>query len=233
MRSASCCSRAFRWRHSRCCSSGTSAPRASSSRGSQEQEAAAAFRSTVDDVARATGPFPHWHNLAGYLLLILLLGVSLLHERDQRVMRRPLLALVLAPAFVALGQTASIAPLLGLVVGAFLIASYVGRDTTGLLVAVGVVAIAGNDCSSSRCSRPHRRSSTKRLGDREPDVPAADDLLQRRSLDDPVLPHHPRQPLPGLRPQPAAAPVLRLCGVALRHVPAARRGHPAAQRISP
>ena len=93
-------------------------------------------------MARATGPFPHWHNLAGYLLLILLLGVSLLHERDQRVMRRSRLALVLAPAFVALGQTASIAPLLGLVVGAFLIASYVGQ-TRRLLVAVGVVAIAG------------------------------------------------------------------------------------------
>ena len=32
-------------------------------------DAAQAYGSTVNEVARATGPFPHWHNLAGYLLL--------------------------------------------------------------------------------------------------------------------------------------------------------------------
>lgn len=103
-------------------------------------EAALAYGSTVNDVARATGPFPHWHNLAGYLLLVLLLGVSLLHEPGQRVFRRPVLVLLLVPTFLALVETASIAPLVGLLVGSVLIATYVGQ-TRKVLVWLGVGSI--------------------------------------------------------------------------------------------
>ena len=68
------------------------------------------YESTVGEVPRATGPFPHWHNLGGYLLLVLLLGFSLLLENDQRVIRRRVLLFTLAPAAAALIQTASFAP---------------------------------------------------------------------------------------------------------------------------
>ena len=104
------------------------------------QDVELGYQSTIQGVARATGPFPHWHNLAGFLLLVLLLGVSLLHEPAQRVLRRPLLIAVLVPAFIALVQTASIAPIVGLLVGSILVAMYVGQ-THRMLVWVGVGTI--------------------------------------------------------------------------------------------
>jgi hypothetical protein len=105
-------------------------------------DVALAYRSTVQEVARATGPFPHWHNLAGYLMLMLLLGVSLLHEPAQRVLRRPLLVAIVVVALIALVQTESIAPIVGLLVGSILIALYVGR-TQRALVWVGVGTMVG------------------------------------------------------------------------------------------
>ena len=105
-------------------------------------EGASAYANTLTDVARATGPFPHWHNLAGYLMLVLLLIVSLLHERTQLVMRNRNLALIFIPAVVALAQTASIAPMLGLIVGSILVATYVGQ-TRRLLMWLGIGSIVG------------------------------------------------------------------------------------------
>jgi hypothetical protein len=90
-------------------------------------EGAKAYAATIGDFARATGPFPHWHNLAGYLLLVLLLVVSLLHEPKPGVLGKGSLGVVLVAAIVALAQTASIAPMIGLVVGAVLIATSLGR----------------------------------------------------------------------------------------------------------
>lgn len=95
---------------------------------------------TLEQAARATGPFPHWHNLAGFMMLTLLLGVSLLHEPAQRVMRRKALFVVLVLAFAALAQTASLAPLTGLLVGALVIALFVGQ-TRRTLVALGAGAV--------------------------------------------------------------------------------------------
>ena len=106
--------------------------RASYSQASRGSDAAPAYGSTLNDVARATGPFPHWHNLAGYLMLVLLVAVSLLHEPQQRVLRNRLLVAILVPAVVALFQTASLAPLLGLIVGSVLIAANVGEATRAL-----------------------------------------------------------------------------------------------------
>jgi hypothetical protein len=103
-------------------------------------EAAAGYASTLDDVARASGPFPYWHNLAGYLMLVLLVVVSLLHEPQQRVLRKPWLFVVLGGAFVALIQTASLAPLLGLIVGSVFIAANVGQAKR-LLAWIGIGAI--------------------------------------------------------------------------------------------
>jgi hypothetical protein len=102
--------------------------------------AAEAYRATADDLPRASGPFPYWHNLAGYLLLILLLVISLLHERSQRVMGKPALLAIFALGFVALVQTASIAPLLGLMLGSVLVARYVGQAKR-MLAWVGIAAV--------------------------------------------------------------------------------------------
>ncbi len=85
------------------------------------------YESTVSGVPRATGPFPHWHNLAGYLLLVVLLGLSVVLETGQRIIRKRLLLVVMALALAALLQTASLAPLLGAIGGAFIIGISVGQ----------------------------------------------------------------------------------------------------------
>jgi len=100
------------------------------------------YESTVTEVPRATGPFPHWHNLAGYMLLIVLLGFSLLIEPGQRVMRRRTLLVTLAFALAALVQTASFAPLLGAFVGASLIGLLSGQGRR-MLVWLGVAVVVG------------------------------------------------------------------------------------------
>jgi O-Antigen ligase len=78
------------------------------------------------EVARATGPFPHWHNLAGYLLMIGLLCVALLLS-DRELVSRPLVAVCLAPLLIALVQTASIAPILGVLAGSIAIGLFMKR----------------------------------------------------------------------------------------------------------
>ena len=100
------------------------------------------YESTVTEVPRATGPFPHWHNLAGYMLLIVLLGFSLLIEPGQRVMRRRTLLVTLAFALAALVQTASFAPLLGAFVGASLI-GLLSAQGRRMLVWLGVAVVVG------------------------------------------------------------------------------------------
>jgi hypothetical protein len=98
------------------------------------------YESTVGEVPRATGPFPHWHNLGGYLFLVLLLGFSLLLENDQRVIRRRVLLFTLAPACAALIQTASFAPLFGAVAGALVIGFSMGQGRR-VLAWIGVTAV--------------------------------------------------------------------------------------------
>lgn len=100
------------------------------------------YESTVGEVPRATGPFPHWHNLGGYLFLILLLGFSLLLEDRQRVIRKRTLVLALAPALAALVQTVSFAPILGMLVGAIFIGVFMGRGKAAFAW-LGLIVLAG------------------------------------------------------------------------------------------
>jgi hypothetical protein len=124
--------------------------------------AAEHYAATLDDIARATGPFPHWHNLGGYLLLVLLLGVSILREPGQRVMRGSWLVATLVPAFLALVQTASIAPLVGLLVGSILIITSVGRTRRTLVVLGAILVLATAASWSAFSNRLHEqfRSTT-------------------------------------------------------------------------
>ncbi len=77
---------------------------------------------------RATGPFPHWLTLAGYLLVILLLATCLLLDREGgRVLGSPLLAAVLAAAAAAMVLSLTLAGLFGVVAGALLLGRWAGR----------------------------------------------------------------------------------------------------------
>ena len=146
-------------------------------------EGASAYANTLTDVARATGPFPHWHNLAGYLMLVLLLIVSLLHERTQLVMRNRNLALIFIPAVVALAQTASIAPMLGLIVGSILVATYVGQ-TRRLLMWLGDRVDRRHRRVLVRVRRPDPGAVPRDRDDGQSHLPSPDDRLSLGGLDD-------------------------------------------------
>src|SRR4051794_17887355 len=65
---------------------------------------------------RATGPFPAWHNLGGYELIVILIAAGCLMRPVEGVLSRRLLYLVLGLGAVASIQTASIAPIVMTVV---------------------------------------------------------------------------------------------------------------------
>jgi hypothetical protein len=68
-------------------------------------------------VPRATGPFPHWHDLGGYLFVVVLVGVALLVTGSTAVMSRRLLGIVVALAVAGVASTVSFTPIAGTVVG--------------------------------------------------------------------------------------------------------------------
>lgn len=76
---------------------------------------------------RATGPFDHWHVLAGYLLPVILLAVSLLLSGDESVVRRPTLLVCAALAMIATGLTFTFTAFAGLAIGVAAISLKVGR----------------------------------------------------------------------------------------------------------
>jgi O-antigen ligase len=94
------------------------------------------------NVPRATGPFPHWHELGGFLMVTILVGVALLLEDGQRVLRRRFLVPIVVLAAAALVQTASLTPLIGIIVG-ILVIGYWARRLTRLLACAAVIAAVG------------------------------------------------------------------------------------------
>jgi hypothetical protein len=92
--------------------------------------------------ARATGPFPHWTVLAGYLLVILLIGFACLVFGVELPISRRFLGVLLLLAAVALILTAEISAIAGTIGGAILLGLWAGRRkqmvrwlVTGLIVA--------------------------------------------------------------------------------------------------
>ncbi|MFL5885380.1 MAG: hypothetical protein ACJ77M_09945 [Thermoleophilaceae bacterium] len=65
---------------------------------------------------RATGPFPAWHNLGGYELIVILIAAGCLMRPVEGVLSRRLLYVVLGLGALATIQTASIAPIVMTVV---------------------------------------------------------------------------------------------------------------------
>jgi len=95
-------------------------------------------------VARATGPFPLWHELGSYLLVVVLLGVALMLAGARSVMSPKLVGAVVALAATGVINTASFTPIAGTLAGTFAIVYMERRSRRligGLAVAVGVLAI--------------------------------------------------------------------------------------------
>ena len=94
---------------------------------------------------RATGPVSHWQMLGAYLLVVILIAVALLLDRNQAVLRRRWLIGVLIIDAAALLETVSMSPLIAAIVGSIALSTWYGRGRQVLVwlaVAAGVGAVA-------------------------------------------------------------------------------------------
>jgi O-Antigen ligase len=102
------------------------------------------FANSLDNgVARASGPFPAWHALGGYLCLVLLLATGLLLDGSPpTILRRRVLLLVVVAAGAGIAATASLAPIFAAVAGAVMLGWWSRRlgSTVGGLLVVGLLA---------------------------------------------------------------------------------------------
>jgi hypothetical protein len=97
--------------------------------------------SATSTAARVTGPFPLWHNLAGYLLMYLFTIAALLFRRVDGVMRPAFLLLIGVVDAVALIETLSLAPIIALVAGVAVLGIYF-KGVTRVAAGLAVVIIA-------------------------------------------------------------------------------------------
>jgi hypothetical protein len=98
--------------------------------------------SATDTTARVTGPFPLWHNLAGYLLMYLFTLAALLLRGVEDVMRRSFLVAIAVIDTIALIETLSLAPIIALVAGVAILGIYY-RGFTRVVAGLAVVIVAG------------------------------------------------------------------------------------------
>lgn len=92
--------------------------------------------------ARVTGPFPLWHNLGGYLLMVLLAIIALLTKRVEGVLSRRVMLAIAALDLVALVETLDLAPLAGLIAGLLIIGLWLG-GLNRILIGTAVVFVIG------------------------------------------------------------------------------------------
>jgi hypothetical protein len=105
---------------------------------------------------RVTGPFPLWHNLGGYLLIVCLLCIGLLLRPVPGVLARRWTIAVLVAALVALVLARSLAPMAGLVVGTAMMGVSLrrfGRVALGGGAVLAVVAVAFGPVVGARLSQ--------------------------------------------------------------------------------
>ena len=98
--------------------------------------------SATNSTARVTGPFPLWHNLAGYLLLYLFTIAALLLRGVPDVMRRGFLIAIAVIDTIALIETLSLAPIIALVAGVAILGIYY-KGVSRVMVGPAVVVVAG------------------------------------------------------------------------------------------
>jgi hypothetical protein len=92
--------------------------------------------------ARVTGPFPLWHNLGGYLFLILLTIAALLIRRVPGVLSRNALIGIAVLDTAALVETLDIAPIAAVIAGLLILGVWL-RSFTRLFIGLAVVLVAG------------------------------------------------------------------------------------------
>lgn len=110
--------------------------------------------------ARATGPFQHWHPLAGYLVVIILLTVALLADKTQRVMSNKALIAVLAGALSALALSVTFVAVFGVVAGALYLGYRAGKLREALMATAGATVLGALAFGSFFTSRLDSQYST-------------------------------------------------------------------------
>jgi O-antigen ligase len=96
---------------------------------------------TTAGLSRATGPFAIWHDLGGYLFVIVLLGVALLLNEGHRVVGRRTLVWTVLLGCVALISTVTITAILGTAVGVVVMAMSARPRRQWVLRAAGFIAL--------------------------------------------------------------------------------------------
>jgi hypothetical protein len=81
-----------------------------------------------EDVPRATGPFPIWHALGGYLLPVVLLGAATILDRRAAILSRTTTITVTGLAAAALAATATIATIGGAFAGVLVLVLWIQRS---------------------------------------------------------------------------------------------------------
>ncbi|MGA9856299.1 MAG: O-antigen ligase family protein [Solirubrobacteraceae bacterium] len=92
--------------------------------------------------ARVTGPFPLWHNLGGYLFLLLLTMVALQLKGIKGVVSTRAMVFIAVVDVIALIETLDMAPVLGLVAGILIVGVWLGGFSRVLIGLAVVIAIA-------------------------------------------------------------------------------------------
>lgn len=99
------------------------------------------YGQTSTSVPRASGPFPIWHVLGGYLLISALLTLALLLQPQQQVASRKLLGLSLVASCAGIALSVTLAVTVALVGGAILLVAW-SKGHSKALVAI-VIGAAG------------------------------------------------------------------------------------------
>jgi len=105
--------------------------------------------------ARATGPFNHWTPLAGYLLVILLLGITLLLHGVEGVMSRRAMFLILGLAALGLLLSAELSAMISLFAGSLILGIWSGRLAFLLRWGLLIVIVLGVAFGSYLVQRLH------------------------------------------------------------------------------
>jgi hypothetical protein len=92
--------------------------------------------------SRASGPFPQWHELGGYAFQVTLLALALWLGGSGRVVPRRVVGGLLALGALVVIETATLAPILGMVAGAFALGRWY-RQPGRILACASVVGVVG------------------------------------------------------------------------------------------
>lgn len=112
--------------------------------------------------ARATGPFPHWTPLAGYLTVILMSGLACLLSRVQLPISRHGLEVVLVLGAIALVLSAELSAICCSIGGAIVLGIWAGRTRAALralAITAAVVALVAGPYLDARLNTQFSQSA--------------------------------------------------------------------------